>query len=142
MSQQTAPGTKDTEFPKPAPHFLIPASILPITLPYILSLSASDYSQFRKQETKTNMASNTRKVSLVVAASISTVEALKDQASLCRWNYALRSIQQRAKGQLGAFSQATRASSVVERRKCMEEKANKSEEALRTVMYLSCWGPN
>ncbi|KAJ4791223.1 Wound-responsive family protein [Rhynchospora pubera] len=88
------------------------------------------------------MASNTRKVSLVVAASISAVEALKDQAGLCRWNYALRSIQQRAKGQLGAFSQATRASSVVERRKCMEEKANKSEEALRTVMYLSCWGPN
>ncbi|KAJ4815051.1 Wound-responsive family protein [Rhynchospora pubera] len=88
------------------------------------------------------MVSNTRKVSLVVAASISAVEALKDQAGLCRWNYALRSIQQRAKGQLGAFPQATRASSVVERRKCMEEKAKKSEEALRTVMYLSCWGPN
>ncbi|KAJ3697569.1 hypothetical protein LUZ61_001274 [Rhynchospora tenuis] len=88
------------------------------------------------------MASNTRKASFIVAASISAVEALKDQAGLCRWNYALRSFQRQAKGRLGAFSQATRASSVVERRNCMEDKAKKSEEALRTVMYLSCWGPN
>ncbi|KAF3326230.1 Wound-induced protein [Carex littledalei] len=84
---------------------------------------------------------STGRVSLVVAASISAVEALKDQAGLCRWNYALRSLQQRAKGRFGAFSQATRASSVVERRKDME-KAKRSEEAVRTVMYLSCWGPN
>ncbi|KAJ3697566.1 hypothetical protein LUZ61_001271 [Rhynchospora tenuis] len=88
------------------------------------------------------MTFNTRKASFIVAASISAVEALKDQAGLCRWNYALRSLQQRAKGRFDAFSQATRASSVVDRRKCMEEKAKRSEEALRTVMYLSCWGPN
>ncbi|KAF3326228.1 Wound-induced protein [Carex littledalei] len=85
---------------------------------------------------------STGRASLVVAASISAVEALKDQAGLCRWNYALRSLQQRAKGQFGAFSQATKASSVVERRKGMEDKAKRSEEAVRTVMYLSCWGPN
>ncbi|KAJ4815049.1 Wound-responsive family protein [Rhynchospora pubera] len=80
------------------------------------------------------MAYNTRKVSLIVAASISAVEALKDQAGLCRWNYALRLIQQRAKGRFGAFSQATRASSIVERRNLMEDKAKRSEEALRTVI--------
>jgi Wound-induced protein len=80
--------------------------------------------------------------SLVAAASISAVEALKDQAGLCRWNYALRSLQQRAKGRFGTISQATRASSVVERRKCIDEKAKISEEGLRTVMYLSSWGPN
>ncbi|XP_078171256.1 uncharacterized protein LOC144565391 [Carex rostrata] len=85
---------------------------------------------------------STGRVSLVVAASISAVEALKDQAGLCRWNYALRSLQQRAKGRFGAFSQATKASSAVERRKEMEGKAKRSEEGLRTVMYLSCWGPN
>lgn len=85
---------------------------------------------------------STGRVSLVVAASISAVEALKDQAGLCRWNYALRSLQRQAKGRFGASSPAARASSVVERRKCMEEKARRSEEGLRTVMYLSSWGPN
>ncbi|XP_020109040.1 uncharacterized protein LOC109724583 [Ananas comosus] len=91
------------------------------------------------------------KGSLIVAASLGAVEALKDQAGLCRWNYALRSLQQRAKGgNAGSLSQAMRASSSssssssVDRRKVMdrEAKARKEEESLRTVMYLSCWGPN
>ncbi|XP_072970407.1 uncharacterized protein [Typha angustifolia] len=86
---------------------------------------------------------STRKTSLIVAASISAVEALKDQAGLCRWNYTLRSVQQRAKSSVGSFSQAKRmSSSLVDRRKEMDEQAKKAEESLRTVMYLSCWGPN
>ncbi|CAL9130199.1 unnamed protein product [Musa textilis] len=95
---------------------------------------------------KRHMASAS-KASLVVAASISAVEALKDQAGLCRWNYVLRSLQQRAKNDgMGSLSRAKRTSSSVDRRRrgwrAAEEKAERSEEALRTVMYLSCWAPN
>ncbi|KAJ8459699.1 hypothetical protein OPV22_032625 [Ensete ventricosum] len=82
---------------------------------------------------------------LVVAASMSAVEALKDQAGLCRWNYVLRSLQQRAKSSMGSLSQAKRTSSSVDRRRGWQaaaEKTKQSEEALRIVMYLSCWGPN
>ncbi|EHA8588862.1 hypothetical protein COCNU_scaffold006919G000030 [Cocos nucifera] len=90
------------------------------------------------------------KASLVVAASMGAVEALKDQAGLCRWNYAIRSLNHQAENSIGSFSQARRmssssSSSTIERRKGMkgtDEKAKRSEEALRKVMYLSCWGPN
>ncbi|KAJ8763639.1 hypothetical protein K2173_007793 [Erythroxylum novogranatense] len=78
-----------------------------------------------------------------VAASVGVVEALKDQG-LCRWNYALRSIQQHAKNNIRSYSQAKAlsgpASSLA--KKGGDEKLRKSEESLRTVMYLSCWGPN
>ncbi|XP_064940494.1 uncharacterized protein LOC135666715 [Musa acuminata AAA Group] len=78
------------------------------------------------------------KASLVVAASMSAVEALKDQAGLCRWNYVLRSLQQQAKNDgVGSLSRAKRTTSSIDRRR-----RGWSEEALRTVMYLSCWAPN
>ncbi|XP_019701971.1 uncharacterized protein [Elaeis guineensis] len=80
-----------------------------------------------------------RKASLIVAASMGAVEALKDQAGLCRWNYAIRSLNQQAKNSVGSFSQARRMSSSSSN---TDEKAKRSEEALRKVMYLSCWGPN
>lgn len=89
-----------------------------------------------------------RRVSLIVAASVGAVEALKDQAGLCRWNYALRSLQQRAKSNMGSLAQTRRmssSSSNLERlkgREGIDEKAKRSEESLRKVMYLSCWGPN
>ncbi|XP_072970168.1 uncharacterized protein [Typha angustifolia] len=83
------------------------------------------------------------KASLLIAASVGAVEALKDQAGLCRWNYAIRSLNQRAKSSsMGSLSQAKRMSSAVDRRKGVDEQATKAEESLRTVMYLSCWGPN
>ncbi|XP_038704331.1 uncharacterized protein LOC120000354 [Tripterygium wilfordii] len=80
----------------------------------------------------------------IVAASVGAVEALKDQG-ICRWNYTLRSIHQHAREQVRSISQAKKLSSqssAMVSNKLKEEKARKSEESLRKVMYLSCWGPN
>ncbi|KAG6473203.1 hypothetical protein ZIOFF_067116 [Zingiber officinale] len=82
-----------------------------------------------------------KKASIWVAASVGAVEALKDQAGLCRWNYALRSLQQQARSNMRSLSQAVRMSSAVSDGRS-SERAKQSEESLRKVMYLSCWGPN
>ncbi|XP_052177148.1 uncharacterized protein LOC127791365 [Diospyros lotus] len=82
----------------------------------------------------------------MVAAAVGVVEALKDQG-FCRWNYTIRSVHQHAKTNLRSFSQARKLSSpttavVSSSSKLAMEKAKQSEESLRKVMYLSCWGPN
>ncbi|OMP04606.1 hypothetical protein COLO4_09491 [Corchorus olitorius] len=83
----------------------------------------------------------------MVAASIGVVEALKDQG-LCRWNYALRSVQQYAKANIRQYSHHAKklspSSSSVLSKKLRDDKLKlkQSEESLRTIMYLSCWGPN
>ncbi|CAL9173316.1 unnamed protein product [Musa hybrid cultivar] len=88
------------------------------------------------------------KASLIVAASVAAV------AGLCRWNYALRSLHGGAKRSMAPFSRAKRmsSSSIDQWRRGGEEarttssidrrRRGWSEEALRTVMYLSCWAPN
>ncbi|XP_058773877.1 uncharacterized protein LOC131648104 [Vicia villosa] len=83
------------------------------------------------------------------AASVAVVEALKDQG-ICRWNYTLKSLQNHVKNNIRSISQAKKlssstssaSSSAMVSTKRQKEKAKQSEESLRTVMYLSCWGPN
>ncbi|CAN1123940.1 hypothetical protein LINPERPRIM_LOCUS3493 [Linum perenne] len=95
-----------------------------------------------------------------VAASIGAVEALKDQLGFCRWNYVIRSAQQYARNNVRSVSQASSklsssspaaaamacdaknlapSSAAVVSSKLKE--AKQSEESMRKVMYLSCWGP-
>ena len=79
-----------------------------------------------------------------MAASVGVVEALKDQG-VCRWNHALKSAQQHVKSHARSLSQAKKlssSSSAMVTSSLKDEKVKKSEESLRTVMYLSCWGPN
>ncbi|KAI3877259.1 hypothetical protein MKX03_016063 [Papaver bracteatum] len=67
---------------------------------------------------------------------------------MCRWNYALRSIHQYTKNRVkSSISQATSSSSVIPEQIMMmkqlkDHEMKQSEESLRKVMYLSCWGPN
>ncbi|KAJ4976256.1 hypothetical protein NE237_001362 [Protea cynaroides] len=84
----------------------------------------------------------------IVAASVGTVEALKDQG-FCRWNYAMRLLHQQAKNNGGSIFQAKRllpssSSAVAIAKKVVlkDERLKQSEESLRKVMHLSCWGPN
>ncbi|KAG6473205.1 hypothetical protein ZIOFF_067118 [Zingiber officinale] len=95
----------------------------------------------RRIENVERIMASVKKASILVAASVGAVEALKDQAGLCRWNYALRSLQQHAKSNMRSLSQAVRMSSAVSDGRC-SERAKQSEESLRKVMYLTCWGPN
>uniref|UniRef100_A0A1J3HEL0 Wound-responsive family protein n=1 Tax=Noccaea caerulescens TaxID=107243 RepID=A0A1J3HEL0_NOCCA len=80
----------------------------------------------------------------LVAASIGAVEASKDQLGMCRWNYLIRSVNQRIRNNVRSAShQANRfSSSSTDVASGNVEKAKQAEESLRTVMYLSCWGPN
>ncbi|XP_070037482.1 uncharacterized protein [Nicotiana tomentosiformis] len=77
----------------------------------------------------------------IVAASVGAVEALKDQG-FCRWNYPLRSFAQHAKNNMRSYSQAKKLSTSSSSLIARSDKAKQSEESLRKVMYLSCWGPN
>ncbi|RZS16863.1 hypothetical protein BHM03_00048929 [Ensete ventricosum] len=79
------------------------------------------------------------KASLIVAASVAAVEALKDQAGLCRWNYALRSLHGRAKRMSSSSS-----SSIDQWRRGGEEaveRARRTEESMSKLIYLDSWGP-
>jgi hypothetical protein len=90
-----------------------------------------------------NMASGSGKAA---AMSVGTVEALKDQACLCRWNHAFRSsVQQRATSRSNnsnAHHSLPSSSSCGCGAAAARKKAKQQEEELRTLMYLSNWGPN
>lgn len=96
------------------------------------------------QSRKLKMSSTSR--AWVTAVSLGVVEALKDQG-FCRWNYTIRAINQHAKNNLRSYSQAKKlssqsSSSLVSANELELKKLKQSEESLRKVMYLSCWGPN
>ncbi|XP_074585960.1 uncharacterized protein LOC141841676 [Curcuma longa] len=153
MEKQNSPLFIGVECQNRVLHLFLPLRLLlpsPTLLPYKFHRPAC----FRPDNettpfvftTRTNaklraMATVKKASSVLVAACVGAVEALKDQAGLCRWNYAMRSLQQHAKGNMGSLSQAVRMpSSMCDRRS--SEEAKRSEESLRKVMYLSCWGPN
>ncbi|KAK8627184.1 hypothetical protein V6N13_134805 [Hibiscus sabdariffa] len=83
----------------------------------------------------------------IMAASIGAVEALKDQG-ICRWNHTVKSAVQHARNRLRSSFQArtlpsqSSGSAAISKGLIRQDKSKQSEESLRTVMYLSCWGPN
>jgi hypothetical protein len=79
-------------------------------------------------------AASRKAPSLVVAASVGAVEALKDQAGLCRWGYPLRSLYRRA-----AAAPSVRALSAS---LCEPRPAASAEDTKLRNHHLVCWGPN
>ncbi|KAI7740963.1 hypothetical protein M8C21_006874 [Ambrosia artemisiifolia] len=79
----------------------------------------------------------------MVAGTVGLVEALKDQG-FARWNYTIRTIHHHAKSNLRSVTHAKNISSpaTIASTGAKKDKAKQSEESLRKVMYLSCWGPN
>uniref|UniRef100_A0A251RN04 Putative wound-responsive family protein n=1 Tax=Helianthus annuus TaxID=4232 RepID=A0A251RN04_HELAN len=75
----------------------------------------------------------------MVAGTVGLVEALKDQG-FARWNYTIRAIHHHAKSNLRSVTQTKKLSSPAAM--ASSKGIDQSEESLRKVMYLSCWGPN
>ncbi|KAM0059088.1 hypothetical protein Hdeb2414_s0005g00177611 [Helianthus debilis subsp. tardiflorus] len=75
----------------------------------------------------------------MVAGTVGLVEALKDQG-FARWNYTIRTIHHHAKSNLRSVTQTKKLSSPAAM--ASSKAIDQSEESLRKVMYLSCWGPN
>ncbi|KAF7097828.1 hypothetical protein CFC21_099614 [Triticum aestivum] len=80
--------------------------------------------------------------SLVVATSMAAVEVLKDQAGLCRWDYALRSLYHRAvlTGRRAVPASLSSSSSKAVGRAARPRRSE--EEKLHKAYHVVCWGPN
>ncbi|CAN1161072.1 hypothetical protein LINPERHAP2_LOCUS23706 [Linum perenne] len=75
------------------------------------------------------------------AATVGAVEALKDQG-FCRWNYAIRSIQQHSKNKIRSPSRSVRkATADFQGLGRVGMKGSETEDGVRTVLFFSCWGP-
>ncbi|KAK2424501.1 hypothetical protein QL285_034855 [Trifolium repens] len=83
---------------------------------------------------------------LVVATSVGLVETLKDQGYCKLNNRIMRSMTQHAKNQMRSLAETknlspTSSSSTISK-ELSDEKQRKAGESMRTVMFLSTWGPN
>ncbi|CAJ1956486.1 unnamed protein product [Sphenostylis stenocarpa] len=108
------------------------------------AMSSAKFKDEKAKQSEESLRTVIRAWTWTVAASVGVVEALKDQG-ICRWNSVLRSAQQHAKHNMGSLSHTKKLSSqssAMASAKFKDEKTKQSEESLRTVMYLSCWGPN
>ena len=85
-------------------------------------------------------AASRKAPSLVVAASVGAVEALKDQAGLCRWGYPLRSLYRRAAAapRVRALSASLSDAAAAPR----PAPLSAEDAKLRKAHHLVCWGPN
>ena len=82
------------------------------------------------------------KASWMVAMSVGAVEALKDQAGLCRWDYALRSLYHRAvPASLSSSSQHAGSGSAAAVGRAARPRRSE-EEKLHKAYHIVCWGPN
>lgn len=118
-------------------------NLLHISIPIYLKINQK--SKKLKEKSRMSTTTSLRRASWMAAASVGMVEALKDQG-FARWNYPIKSLHHHVKNNLRSFSQSRKLSSpaveMVSSSRARQEKSKQSEESLRKVMYLSCWGPN
>uniref|UniRef100_A0ACD5UIX2 Uncharacterized protein n=1 Tax=Avena sativa TaxID=4498 RepID=A0ACD5UIX2_AVESA len=91
-----------------------------------------------------SLSASKKASSLVVAASMAAVEALKDQAGLCRWDYALRSLYQRAvvTGRRAVPVSLTSSQALSSGVARAARSRRSEEEKLHKAYHIVCWGPN
>ncbi|CAO2836026.1 unnamed protein product [Amaranthus hypochondriacus] len=76
---------------------------------------------------------------------MAAVEGMKDHG-YARWNHTIKSLQQHVKiNNMRSYHHTNKlsaSSSSIISKKMKDQQTKQCDESLRTVMYLSCWGPN